>query len=203
MNSYYWETEGATKTFTHDLSQEWIEEIPLETNVLDMGCGYGRVAKQLHVLGFKNIIGYDPSVTMISRAIIENPGPQYTSKIEELSKQKYGLVICFALFTSCPEPEGQAGIKKNIEKQTETSSCLYISDYLISTNPHYSEKYEQRELGIYGCFGTKETVIFRHHEAEHFSNLFSGWTQIKKRNVAGKTLNGNTINMSQLLYKKG
>lgn len=202
MNIDYWENEGATKTFTHELSLKWVEDIPVDSTVLDFGCGYGRITKQLHNLGFKNIIGYDPSSMMISRAIAENIGPNYTSQIEEVSKHKYGLIVCFALFTSCPEPEDQLEIKEIIEKQTFKNSCLYISDYFTSENPHYSQKYEQKELGIYGCFGNKETVIFRHHEQDHFSKLFSEWTQINSRTVTGKTLNGNKINMSQLLYKK-
>ena len=107
------------------------------------------------------------------------------------------------MFTSCPEAEGQSEIKDLIEKLTFNASYLYISDYLTSENPHYSKRYEQKALGIYGCFGTKETVIFRHHEKDHFSKLFAEWTQINKRTVIGKTLNGNMINMAQLLYKKG
>ncbi len=202
MNPNYWNNEGATKTFTHELLQEWIEDIPLETNVLDFGCGYGRITRQLYDRGYKNIVGYDPSSTMISRAIVENFGPQYTSNVEDISQYSYGLVICFALFTSCPEPKAQDEIKKIIEEHTQIQSYLYISDYLTSINPHYSEKYLQRQLGIYGCFGSKETVIFRHHNDDHFSKLFSAWRQIYSRNIEGKTLNGNIINITQLLYKK-
>ena len=203
MNTEYWDKEGGTKVFTHELSSKWVEDIPLDSTVLDSGCGYGRITKQLHSLGFKNIIGYDPSRMMISRAIAENNGPKYTSQIGEVLKHKYGLVICFALFTSCPEPEGQLEIKETIEKQTVSTARLYISDYFTLENPHYFEKYEQKALGIFGCFGTKETVIFRNHEKDHFSKLFSEWTQINRRTLAGKTLNGNKINISQLLYKKG
>ncbi len=202
MNSKYWDNEGAAKTFTHGLSDEWINGIPRDMNVLDLGCGYGRITRKMFSYGFKNVLGYDPSKAMISRAVLENPGPRYTSDIEEITKQHYSLVICFALFTSCPEPDRQMEIKELIEKQTDNASCLYISDYLTSENPHYSKRYEQRELGLYGCFGTRGTVIFRHHQSDHFTKLFSGWKQIESRTVAGKTLNGNKINISQLLFEK-
>jgi SAM-dependent methyltransferase len=202
MNTDYWDKEGATKIFTHELFPKWIGNISLDSAVLDFGCGYGRIAKQLYSLGFENIIGYDPSERMISRAIDENHGPRYTSQIGEVLKHKYGLVICFALFTSCPEPENQLAIKEIIEKVTFKNSYLYISDYLTSENSHYSEKYEQRKLGIFGCFGTKDTVLFRHHKKNHFAKLFLEWKQINRRTVPGKTLNGNKINISQFLYKK-
>lgn len=203
INSKYWENEGAEKTFTHDLLHDWIKEIPLDANVLDLGCGYGRITKQLHNHGFINVVGYDPSKSMIQRAVVENQGPKYIYQIGDLLRQQYSLVICFALFTSCPEPELQSELKEIIQKQTSNSSWLYISDYLISENLHYSERYEQRKLGIYGCFGEKDTVIFRHHGDDHFSKLFSKWKQIKSRTVAGITLSGNMINITQLLYKKG
>jgi SAM-dependent methyltransferase len=203
MNTDYWNREGAAKTFTHELFPKWVKDIPVDCTVLDFGCGYGRITKQLHSLGFENIIGFDTSSSMISRARAENKGPRYTSQIRNVLKHKYGLVICFALFTSCPDPEAQLEIKEIIDKQTSNTSCLYISDYLISENPHYSEKYEQKALGIFGCFGTIDTVLFRHHEKDHFSKLFSEWTLINRRTIAGKTMNGNKINMSQLLYKKG
>ena len=202
MNSHYWNNTGAQKTFTHKLCQQWLKSIPLETNILDFGCGYGRITKQLHTLGFKNIVGYDSSRAMLARALEENPGPQYTSKLEDISANSLDLVICFALFTSCPEPQGQQDIKKTIESLTRPSAHLYISDYLTSQNPHYAKRYEQKQLGIYGCFGDHNTAIFRHHPPDHFSTLFTGWKQIRTKNILGKTLHGNDIRIQQLLYKK-
>jgi len=202
MNKTYWDNVGVNKTFTHVVYDEWLQNIPFDTNILDFGCGYGRITKQLLDRGYKNIIGYDQSNQMIRKARAENRGPYYTTSIREISKQKFGLVICFALFTSCPKPEDQGNIKNTIESLTEESAYLYISDYFTSQNTHYSEKYEQKKLGIYGCFGDEQTVVFRHHKNEHFDSLFPRWSLICSRNLAGRTLNGNHINISQILYKK-
>jgi hypothetical protein len=70
-------------------------------------------------------------------------------------------------------------------------------------NSHYAGRYEQNKLGIYGCFGSKDTAIFRHHDPDHFSQIFSAWKQLRKETRAGKTLSENQINITQLLYKKG
>ena len=203
INSRYWEHEGANKNFTHEMNPAWLKDVPLDSWVLDFGCGYGRVSKQLYEMGYTKTIGYDPSRSMISRAAQENPGPAYTFRKEDILNQKYSLVVCFALFTSCPEPENQMEIKNIIEKQTARQAFLYISDYLTAENAHYTARYEQNKLGIYGCFGSKDTAVFRHHAPDHFSQLFSAWEQLSKETRAGKTLNGNEINISQLFYKKG
>ena len=202
INSIYWEQEGANKKFTHEISSDWIENVPLDSWILDLGCGYGRVTKQLYETGYRKIIGYDPSRAMISRAVKENTGPTYTFKKKDILNHEYSLVVCFALFTSCPEPKNQIELKNIIEKQTAGQANLYISDYLTSENAHYADRYEQNKLGIYGCFGSKDTAVFRHHDADHFSQLFSAWKQLRKETRAGKTLNGNKINLTQLLYKK-
>lgn len=203
MNSTYWEQEGTTKTFTHELSYEWLDEIEPEADILDLGCGYGRVTRQLHDRGFTNVVGYDPSRAMIAKAIAENPGPQYTCWKEFASKKKYDLIICLALFTSCPEPSRQNDLKLFIERQSGDPAYLYISDYLLSQNPHYSNRYSQNRLGIHGCFSSDDAVIFRHHEDDHFSRMFSGWTSSKQQHIIGTTLNGNSIIMTQFLFTKG
>lgn len=203
INSSYWENEGANKKFTHELNPDWLKDVQLDSWVLDFGCGCGRVSKQLHEMGYTKTIGYDPSRSMISRAVKENPGPVYTSRKEDILKRKYNLVVCFALFTSCPEPENQMEIKNIIEKQTTSQACLYISDYLTAENAHYAARYEQKKLGIYGCFGSEDTAVFRHHDPYHFPQFFSAWEQLSKETRAGKTLNGNEINITQFFYKKG
>jgi SAM-dependent methyltransferase len=125
IKSKYWEQEGANKIFTHELSAGWIENVPLDSWVLDLGCGYGRVTKQLYETGYTKIIGYDPSRSMISRAVKENAGPTYTFRKDDILNQKYSLVVCFALFASCPEPENQMELKNIIEKQTARRAYLY------------------------------------------------------------------------------
>lgn len=89
-----------------------------------------------------------------------------------------------------------------IEDQTNNFSCLYISDYLTSENPHYSARYDQRQLGIYGCFGSSESAVFRHHEPDCLTLLFPEWNLVNIRTYGGKTLNGNDINMTQFLFKR-
>jgi SAM-dependent methyltransferase len=203
INTKYWQNDGAQKTFTHEIKMEWVENVDKASSVLDLGCGYGRITIELFKKGYKNIIGFDPSEQLIQRAFAENPGPQYTTDKQFFENICFGLVICFALFTSCPTNEEQTELKDLINSHTVKGSFLYVSDYITTDNPHYTERYEQRKLDIYGCYSSAEAAIFRHHEPMHFDNLFVNWTKIFERKVDSKTLSGNDIIISQHLYQKG
>lgn len=200
-NIEYWNNEGVCKTFTHELDLSWLEGLDKRAAILDLGCGYGRVTGQLFNAGYENILGFDPSRPLIDRALKENPGPVYSNDVSTLHEKRFDFIICFALFTSCPSDEEQKELKSLIEACAQEKTRLYISDYAISDNPSYKQRYAQNELGIHGCFKSG-SAIFRHHEDSHFDRLFSNWTKTKKRKMKSSTLNGNEIVISQSLYVK-
>ena len=136
---------------------------------------------------------------MIGRAIRENPGATYTSSVKSLSGKPFDLIICFALFTSCPSSNEQIELASLINGLSQKNGLLYISDYETHDNPNYLERYKQRKIDIYGCFSSGNAV-FRHHEPGHFDNLMAGWVRLKERLLSSKTLNGNNIIVHQYLY---
>ncbi|MEU9151959.1 class I SAM-dependent methyltransferase [Streptomyces sp. NPDC048417] len=64
----YWDAAAATKTFTHPLHLPWLDGISRHAAILDYGCGYGRIMKELEQHGFDHLTGVDASPAMISRA---------------------------------------------------------------------------------------------------------------------------------------
>ncbi len=200
-NTEYWNTEGVQKVFTHPICSEWIENLDRKSSVLDFGCGYGRLTPALRKEGFSTIFGYDFSAPMIKRAIRENPGATYTSSAEVLSGRPFDLILCFALFTSCPRYKEQIELVTLINGLSKEDGLLYISDYETHDNPNYQDRYQQRRLNTYGCFSSGNAV-FRHHAPGHFDNLMTGWIRLKERLLTSKTLNGNSIIIHQYLYKK-
>jgi SAM-dependent methyltransferase len=201
-NSEYWNGEGAQKVFSHPISSEWLADLDRESSVLDFGCGYGRLIPELRKQGFRNIVGFDSSIPLVERAFRENPGAYYTSDNHALVDKSFNLVLCFALFTSCPLDLEQSELTSLINNHTEDDARLYISDYETCDNPHYGDRYEQRVMNIYGCFRS-DTALFRHHECGHFDNLLPDWRKLRERTLSGKTLHGNEITIHQYLYKKG
>lgn len=201
-NTEYWNNEGAQKIFTHPICSEWIDCLDRKSSILDLGCGYGRLTPGLHKVGFSTIYGYDPSTTLIERAIRENPGANYTMSVETLSGMFFDLILCFALFTSCPSSDEQYELIALINELTQENAYLYISDYETHDNPNYKGRYKQKKLNTYGCFASNNAV-FRHHEPGHFDNLLPKWKRLEERKLSSKTLNGNDITVHQCLYVKG
>lgn len=201
-NTTYWNNEGVQKVFTHPICTEWIEHLDRKSSVLDFGCGYGRLTLTLRREGFSIIFGYDFSAPMIERAIRENPGATYTSRAEDLPGKPFDLIICFAIFTSCPMHNEQIELVSIINGLSKENGLLYISDYETRDNPNYHNRYQQRRLDTYGCFSSGN-AIFRHHEPGHFDNLMTGWIKLNERSIGSKTLNGNNIIVRQYLYEKG
>lgn len=201
-NTEYWNNEGAQKVFTHPISSEWLADLDRESSVLDLGCGYGRLTSDLRREGFRNIVGFDSSAPLIERAFRENPGASYANDINVLANKSFDLILCFSLFTSCPLIDEQLELMSLINSYTRESACLYISDYETGDNPHYRDRYEQRELNTYGCFKSA-TAIFRHHEPGHFDDLLSDWRKFEEQTLSSETLNGNEITIHQYLYEKG
>lgn len=197
----YWDSDGQNKTFAHDIYGEWLTGIDRSYSVLDLGCGYGRLTKTLTQSGFNNITGFDTSTRMIDRARRENPGIRYLNNSAALGSNRFDLVICFAVFTSNPAPEDQAGLVSFINDHTHQTSLLYISDYETADNPHYTPRYKQNKLDTYGCFESSKSV-FRHHAPGHFSELFDNWKKINERTADSITMNGNSITIHQYLYEK-
>jgi SAM-dependent methyltransferase len=58
-HALYWETAGATKTFTHPLRADWRATVSPDSRVLDYGCGYGRLTAELADHGFEQTLGVD------------------------------------------------------------------------------------------------------------------------------------------------
>ena len=64
----YWDTTGATKTFTHPIDFTWLRDLAPTARILDFGCGYGRVARLALDAGFPDVEGVDTSPALIERA---------------------------------------------------------------------------------------------------------------------------------------
>ena len=61
----YWDSVGATKTFTHPVNVPWLTGVSRNGRVLDYGCGYGRVMAELDEQGFSDVLGVDLSPALI------------------------------------------------------------------------------------------------------------------------------------------
>ena len=70
MNS--WDSVSESVQFSAPLNVEEITRcLDPSARILDLGCGYGRVAAKLADVGLENVVGYDSSPGMVERGRIE------------------------------------------------------------------------------------------------------------------------------------
>jgi SAM-dependent methyltransferase len=69
-----WDRLAAEKRFTISIDHRMLQQLLRpESAILDYGCGYGRIARELADAGFTNVVGVDTSGQMIIRARALNP----------------------------------------------------------------------------------------------------------------------------------
>ncbi|TAK72881.1 MAG: class I SAM-dependent methyltransferase [Gammaproteobacteria bacterium] len=66
--STYWDSVAEKKEFTHPFNFANFEIIaPKKANILDYGCGYGRIMNELYTAGYQHLVGLDFSTQLIAR----------------------------------------------------------------------------------------------------------------------------------------
>lgn len=77
-NLHYWNSYKGQQRFTSPLADErFTRHLSANDRVLDLGCGYGRVAAYLYGRGIKNVFGIDPSQELIEEAKRSFPATTY------------------------------------------------------------------------------------------------------------------------------
>ncbi|WP_318484851.1 class I SAM-dependent methyltransferase [Photobacterium leiognathi] len=49
---------------------DFVASVLLKSKILDFGCGYGRITKQLSELGYREVVGIDSSKEMVKRGLV-------------------------------------------------------------------------------------------------------------------------------------
>ena len=197
----YWDRVAWNKTFTHPVAPDLLRDRLTKTaNLLDYGCGYGRVVCELGELGYLNVEGVDTSEELIRRA----KASTCTSTFKHMSFANaplpdgaFDCVLLFAVLTCIPKTLDQIAVVKDVHRLLKPGGFLYLSDYLLQDERSAEGNYDAN-----GVFMTDEGAHFRHHTEDHFAFLFSGFRREVSLNVPVTTLNGNSAVGLQYILSK-
>lgn len=204
----YWDKVAEIKTFTHPIDLELINNfLNNQSRIVDFGCGYGRIVKQLTDLGFENVYGFDTSKELIARGISENNLSLYhidNPTDIKLEDNSIDLIILFAVLTCIPSNKGQNSLISLLLSKLKKGGILYISDYYLQENSVEVERYEylNGDKNNFGVFKLPEGAIFRHHTKEWIKTLTKDFEIISETPIIVETMNGNIANGFQLIAKK-
>ncbi|MDI6102093.1 class I SAM-dependent methyltransferase [Actinoplanes sp. NEAU-A12] len=207
--AHYWNTAGATKTFTHPLHGEWLAGLSHDSRILDYGCGYGRVTAELSDLGFTRVRGVDPSPALIARGRASRPDLDFAvvESPPAVDRPAAGIdvVVLFAVLTCVPDDQAQRALVAELRRVLAPDGLIYVSDLLLQSDRRNQRRYAahaERGGGPYGVFETDDGAVCRHHDIAWLRSLFADFEPVDERRIDVATMNGRPARGVQMLARR-
>jgi len=204
----YWDKVANTKTFTHPADPDVIATyFNSSFNILDYGCGYGRMTAELYNQGFTQIKGVDTSAELIKRGKTISPFLDLVAinSVQELNNlpADFDVVLLFAVLTCIPSNAGQKELLQLLSDRLRAGGLVYISDYYLQTQTTEVKQYTylNNDKDNYGVFTLAEGATFRHHTKEWIKELLNGFTILSEKIIAVKTMNGSSAEGFQIVAR--
>lgn len=196
----YWNNVSEKKEFTTPFQLEnFARYVSRDSQILDVGCGYGRTLDELHHNGYRNLIGIDFSKGMIARG--KEQFPYLDLRVKETDKialpdASIDAAILFAVLTCIHTNEEQEQLIAELKRILKPNGILYVNDFLLNTDERNLSRYAAFEetYGIYGVFELPEGAICRHHKESRIKELLKDFQTLEYNHLTFTTMNGHTSN---------
>ena len=204
----YWDSVAWDKVFTHPINMELFQaNVPIESRILDYGCGYGRTVRELSNSGYCNVVGVDSSALMIERGRRTYPDLNLEVLLDSHGPDDDGAfdaIILLAVLTCIPTNAGQKDLIKKLRRLLRSGGVIYISDYCLQEDERNLQRYEKfaEEFGPYGVFRLPEGAIMRHHSLAWIKSLLFQFEMIALSRIEVATMNGNQAKVFQYLGRR-
>ena len=205
----YWDRVAWAKTFTLPVNLPLLRtHLPLDSKILDYGCGYGRTCQELAACGYSTITGVDSSSEMIRRARQMNPGLRFdvhTASDLPYAENTFDAILLIAVLTCIPAGEDQRSLVGTLKRVLRPAGILHVVDYVLQTDERNRQRYARYadEFGVYGVFRLEEGGIFRHHSLDWIKVLLADFELVDLSFVDVRTMNGHPARAFQYSGRYG
>lgn len=194
----YWNDIGSKKVFEDPLYLDKLSPfLTPEDQIIEYGCGYGRMLRLLKSAGYNHLTGFDFAANMIQRGHAENPD------LDLCLLEKSGVIPCEAASIDalvmstvlcCMTQDQQLhALFDEIKRVLKPKGILYITDFLICEDPRYKEKYALglQQFGMRGVYTTTENLTVRHYTTKAIMDLLKDFDIQWFEQFDFKTMNQN------------
>lgn len=204
----YWDSVAQTKTFTHPINSALLlKYVSTADKIVDFGCGYGRIVKELTDQNFKNVTGFDTSQDLINRG--QQNGIQTIFHFTDIDtfpvdNNSVDCFLLFAVLTCIPSNQAQKKLVSTLISKLKPNGIIYISDYYLQDDRSEVKRYEylNGDQNNFGTFTLPEGATFRHHTKEWIAELIKDFKIKESLTIDVKTMNGNSAKAFQLIIQK-
>ena len=156
----YWNQVAGEKTFQHPLRLDWLDShLSGRRDILDCGCGQGRLLAELSRRGYDHAVGVDFAEAMLRRSQVLHPDlslrlVQIDGRTLPFRDDSFDAVLLFTLLTCMPMDTEQRGLFGEVQRVLRPSGLVYISDLLLNADSRNVSRYEEfaDQFGVYGVF---------------------------------------------------
>ncbi len=206
----FWSEVGSTKNFTDPFFlDKFSEHTSKDSQIIEYGCGYGRILDILCKNGYQSLKGFDFAPQMIERGKALFPHLQLqlldeTGKIP-LDSQSVDAAILSTVLCCNAAKKDQEDIISELYSLLKPKGILYLCDFLITDSEKLLSRYEKHaQIGHddFGIYKTSEGVLVRHHSMEWILKLLSQFSILWVKEMKDITMNGNPVCTFHLIAQK-
>lgn len=186
-----WDDVAAKIEFNLQLISELlINTVPYSSQVLDFGCGYGRITNELYNLGYENIIGVDSSFEMISRGKNEFPYLDLSHSKESrlpFSDASFDAIITCAVFTCIPDEKIRSNVVSELSRVLKPNGVIYLAEFCSDENLIFTAG-----VGVPMWHGTQTEI----------ENIVNGFELEKSIVISNQTMTGHNSKACHVIARK-
>lgn len=165
--------EPSTIVFTTPFPELCKINVQKDAEILDFGCGYGRVMKHLYEQGYKNLTGIDISEQLIQRAKKNLPQAEYIVgdiTKDNISKQFDVIIICGVL-EYINEINQRRKLASIISGYLKKGGILYLETFIRDEKDSF---YETNAVSgqPYGTVKLSNGIVLFHGSIDEIDVLF-------------------------------
>ncbi len=202
---HYWDKKATGTTFSTPLDIDLFKaHVSQQATLLDIGCGYGRIMDQLFRQGYSDITGVDFSWQMVKQGKSSLPGLDFAQASPALPfrSNSFDAVVLMAVLTCIPDNSHQELIMGEINRVLKENGIVYITDFMINTDPRNQERYNRCNRGSYGVFELDDGAVLRHHSRNHMVQLTNAFEELIFKETVFATMHQHRSNGFYYIGKK-
>lgn len=142
MNKWTEEVYSESLTFTTPLPRfDFLLSLPKETEILDVGCGYGRTISFLSDMGFERLSGFDLSPSYVSKAQASCPRANiYVADIGNFrSSKRYDLILLMGVIEYVLTDREQKNMFEKLAQGLSDKGVVFIETFTIDLKSNWKD----------------------------------------------------------------